>query len=538
MSSTDKSPTTVRRASPTPAIKTQQSLPFELPLVASTSARTPSSTSTGLTPVTRLWLGIYLPALALEALGRDNTATARAVFDDKGGVRQVLLANAAAISAGINPGLSVNSALALLPLLELEQRDVQCERRALLSLAGWAEQFTSFVTVEAPTILLLELAGSLRLFYGLQALRQKISAGLGEQGFSAALAIAPTPLAATWLARAGQRVCIQDMLKLTSVLSVLPLTCLGWPTSVYESLYGMGISRIGDCLRLPRQGFAKRFGACRLLELDRAVGRLPDPRISYRTPERFSVDYELTEELSDSDLILNICQPLLQKLEHFLLFRQLAVQRVKFSFFHFRHATTCVSLGCVQPDRALKHWFDLLRIRFDRLLFPAPVIAIRLRAGQGQAMSVDTEVLPFNKKDRRNQNGPIEHLVERLGARIGNALVHGVTTVAEHRPQYAGRPELLLDRRPQGSPTPACWPVSRPLWMLAQPEPLTLDADRPVYQGTLVFEEGPERLETGWWDEDGIARDYFVAVNPRGMRLWVYQNRNKENGWYLHGIFA
>jgi protein ImuB len=342
----DKSPASLRGANPAPSVKRQQSLALEpLPAAKRESPRA--------TPVTRLWLCIHLSALPLESLRRDSTNSVRAVFDEQDGMRKVLLANREAQSAGIRPGFSVNAALALLPALELEQRDVQCEQRSLLDLAGWAEQFTSFVAIEAPTVLLLELAGSVRLFTGLQELRQTISEGLGEQGFSAALAIAPTPLAATWLAKAGHRVCIQDMANLGSALGALPLTCLGWPSSVCESLYGMGISRIGDCLRLPRQGFAKRFGAGRLLELDRAVGRLPDPRVSYRTPERFVTDYELEEELSDSELILNACRVLLQKLEQFLLTRQLAVQRIKFNFFHLQHPAGVCRYRCftVQQKR-------------------------------------------------------------------------------------------------------------------------------------------------------------------------------------------
>ena len=538
-----QSPATARGASPTPSVKEhrqeQQSLSLELPLVKTTlPANTRVRTATRALPVTRLWLCIHLPALALEALHR-GADVARAVFDDQDGIRKVLLANDEARSAGIRAGFSVNAALALLPELELEQRDLQCEQRTLLSLAGWAEQFTSFVAVAAPTILLLELAGSVRLFAGLQRLRQVVSDGLGEQGFSAALAIAPTPLAATWLAKAGRRVCIQDAANLTSTLSALPLTCLGWPLSVYESLQGMGISRVGDCLRLPRQGFAKRFGTGRLLELDRAVGRLPDPRVSYRTPERFVADYELEEELSDSDLILNVCRILLQKLEQFLLTRQLTVQRIQFSFFHLQHPATSLPLGCVQPDRAVKHWFELLSIHFEQLPLPAAAIAIRLRAGQGQAVSAKTEILQFTKKDKQRQDLSIAHLIERLGARIGNGLVHGVSTVAEHRPHYAWRPELMLERLPQREVNiPGLANMQRPLWLLTQPQALAVQGDKPVYQGVLTLEDGPERLETGWWDDDGITRDYFVAANKMGARFWVYRNRGKDKGWYLHGIFG
>jgi len=537
MSTANKSPSIVRRASTAPSaikrseVSPQHSLALELPV---TAAKTP----TRATPVERLWLCIYLPALPLEALGSsEDDEMSRAVFEDRDGIRKVLLANPHATAAGITAGLSVNAALALLPTLELEPRDVQCEQRTLLNLAGWAEQFTSFVAIDAPAVLLLELAGSLRLFGGLQELRQTIARDLGKQGFTAALAIAPTPLSATWLAKAGRRVCIQDMANLTGAVSALPLICLGWPEPVYDSLYGMGITGIGDCLRLPRSGFVKRFGSGCLLELDRAVGRLPDPRVSYRTPESFSAEHEFTEELSDSELILNVCQGLLQRLEQFLLTRQLAVQRITFSFFYLQYPATYLPLGCVQPDRAVKHWFELLRIRFERLQLLAPIIAVCLRAGPGQVLFADMDMLPFyknNKQDKQRQSRSIEHLVERLGARIGDESVHGVTTVAEHRPHYAWRRERLLNDLPHCETLA----VRRPLWMLTYPEPLSTRDRQPVYQGVLQLTEGPERLETGWWDEGGIARDYFVAVNLKGVHLWIYRNRTKDGGWYLHGIFG
>ena len=571
MSPVNKSPTVVRRSSPTPSIEKQKQQatspqrslelePLELEPLELESPEAANDRRVQAAPVERLWLCVHLPVLPLEAL-TGNTSdsdddSARAVFDDVDGIRKVLMANDAAVAASIGPGLSVNAALALLPTLELEQRDVQCEQRTLLSLAEWAEQFTSFVTVDAPTILLLELAGSIRLFSGLRALRRKVSDGLGELGFTASLAIAPTPLAATWFARVGKRVCIQDMANITSAVSALPLSCLRWPDKTCELLYGMGMSQLGDCLRLPRQGFAKRFGAGRLLELDRGVGRLPDPRVSYRTPARFSAEYELCEELGDSELILVACEQLLQKLEQFLLTRQLAVQRLLFSFFHLQHPATRLPVGCVQSDRSARHWIDLLRIRFERVELAGPVIAIQLRAAEGQAMSAATGALQFQKKDAQQRNLSIEHLVERLGARIGDERVHGVTTVAEHRPQYAWRRESSSHPVRQCPAMPGFWYeheapqllanscktnsllLRRPLWMLDQPEPLAVRDHSPIYQGRLKIVDGPERLETGWWDEDGIARDYFVAANPGGAHLWIYRNRSKDGGWYLHGVFG
>ena len=82
--------------------------------------------------------------------------------------------------------------------------------------------------------------------------------------------------------------------------------------------------------------------------------------------------------------------------------------------------------------------------------------------------------------------------------------------------------------------------TNRPLWMLREPKRLSIDNGMPVYKGVLDFITGPERLETGWWDHDGISRDYFMAVNPAGVCLWIYQNcGGKGSGdWYLHGKFG
>jgi protein ImuB len=258
-------------------------------------------------------------------------------------------------------------------------------------------------------------------------------------------------------------------------------------------------------------------------------------------PEQFCAERELCEEQSDRELILHACHEVLEKLERFLLTRQLAVQRVRFRFFHLREPATSLTLGCVQADRTAKHWFSLLSIRFDRLQLPAPVIAIHLCAGKKQSFTVTTSELRFDKTAKQHEGSPMTHLVERLCARIGQELVHGVVTVAEHRPQYAWQPQEPLQQVPHCPAVTNGWydeRLRRPLWMLSEPRPLAVEHNQPYYQGTLRLLDGPERLETGWWDEAGIARDYFVAVNPKGIRLWVYQDRNKESAWYLHGIFG
>ncbi len=489
-------------------------------------------------PITRrLWFCVYLPQLPLEAGGPGDSA--RVVVEERQGIHRVLLACPRAQAAGIAPGQSANAALALLPELHIEERSEVGEQQALENLAGWLEQFSSMVSFAGPDVLLVEIAGSLRLYGGLLKLRQQIAAGLGQQGFTASLAIAPTPLAATWLARGGRRACVREPANIGAALRALPLSCLDWPTATCESLAGMGVRNIGECLRLPREGFARRFGPQRLLELDRALGRLPDPRTSWRAPERFCADYDMTEEQSDRELLLAICRELLQSHERFLLARQLGVQSIQFSFFHLRSPATVLRLGCVEAERHADRWFDLLRLQFEKLVLPEPVIAVRLQGGHAQALRTESGRLVFRGKTTgRGIRFSIAQLAERLVARVGRQSVAGVAAVAEHRPQLAWRPRNLLQEKSLAEVSTAGERLQRPLWMLSEPARLHVDEGYPLHQGRLQILDGPERLETGWWDEDSIARDYYTAINPRGMRLWVFRTRNRDADWYLHGFFG
>jgi protein ImuB len=525
----------MRAGTPTPANIRKQSqnpqhaLALDEPV---TPPRTPSATA-----VRRLWFCAYLPQLPLEASG--PATGARVVAEEQQGIHRVLLACPEALKAGVQPGQSVNAALALLPMLRIVERSLLSEQQALEALATWLERFTSVVCIADRDVLLLEIAGSLRLYGGLLNLRKQIAAGFERQGFSASLAIAPTPLAATWLARAGRRSCIQDPANLASALRPLPLACVDWPAAIRGAIASMGITNIGDCLRLPREGFARRFGPQRLLELDRALGHLPDPRPSWRAPETFCAEYEMTEERSDREGLLAICRELLLLLEKFLLTRQLGTQRLQFSFFHLRAPATQLFLGCARPERVAEHWFDLLRIRFERVALAEPVIALRLYGGRNQALQAESGRLAFHDKaGGQRLRYSMSQLAERLAARIGVQSVQGVAIVAEHRPQRDWCLQNLLGDRAATTLSAIRRSLQRPLWILPEPTLLCVEQGYPMHLGRLTLLEGPERLETGWWDEEAIARDYYTAVNPYGMRLWVFRNRKRTASWYLHGFFG
>jgi protein ImuB len=170
---------------------------------------------------------------------------------------------------------------------------------------------------------------------------------------------------------------------------------------------------------------------------------------------------------------------------------------------------------------------------------PEAVIAVRLRSGLSQPLQAETARLNFHRKDgKQRRRYSIAQLAERLIARIGDQSVNAMAMVAEHRPEYAWSAQSPLADWSVSTLTSKDY-IKRPLWMLPEPFLLPEDSGYPLHKGCrLTLLNGPERLETGWWDEDGISRDYYTAMNGAGIRLWVFRNRQRAPDWYLHGIFG
>ena len=77
----------------------------------------------------------------------------------------------------------------------------------------------------------------------------------------------------------------------------------------------------------------------------------------------------------------------------------------------------------------------------------------------------------------------------------------------------------------------------RPLWLLPVPRKLKTSHGHPQLQGRLQLQPGRERIESGWWDEQDLARDYYIATSRSGSRYWIYRELTGERGWYLQGVF-
>jgi len=212
----------------------------------------------------------------------------------------------------------------------------------------------------------------------------------------------------------------------------------------------------------------------------------------------------------------------------------------------------------------------LLRERLERSKLAAPVSELELVAEEiAVGAGANLELFPNAQSEATSLN----RFIERLSARLGPQAVTGLKVISDHRPERSQRFEPLAgtagtrrgktieiakrkgastgktrpesNRKTFGETTGARLP--RPAWIMETPLELKLQRRQPVYGSPLKLLAGPERIESGWWDDALVARDYFIAENTLGQLLWIYReydpiekdkNKTDGKGWYLQGLFG
>jgi protein ImuB len=224
---------------------------------------------------------------------------------------------------------------------------------------------------------------------------------------------------------------------------------------------------------------------------------------------------------------------------------------------------TVVAFALAAPAREPAHLVTVLRERLARVVLPAPVESILLASKLVTPLAArNLGLLPG---DHDQATVP---LLDRLRARLGEASVTRVAPHPEHRPERASRssgtaattgpgakeksreqisPGATKGFAPEGAPATADAPLAsrrlpsapRPLWLLEPPRPLRTPPDHRPW----VLHDGPERIESGWWDGNDVRRDYFVAESPSGGRIWIYRDGRRgfgegDGAWFVQGFFA
>lgn len=460
------------------------------------------------------------------------------------------------------------------------------------ALASIALGFTPRVALVDEAVL-LEVAGSLRLFGGLsrlaQQLEQRASQFFASNMADVHMVRAQGATSLIALGRLRQRhhppgsVC-----KRVADLPMHTLTAARPHLGVLERI---GCRSWDDLLRLPRDGVARRFGAPLLEALDRARGHAPDSYPWRVLPERFDEKLELDALVVHAPALMAGFERLLLHLQAWLLGRQSGLCACRLVWHLDKRRDVAPSgelvVRTAQPAQDLRHVARLIAEQLAQQRLPAPVHSVSLQSLETEKLLHSAAATSSLLLQARQQGDSAVELIERLSARLGQAQVQAWQPRADHRPEQMQRWVSWVSGVKAHDAIQSIAESSRadwdfglndvkngdlyPSWLLPEPLRLAVAGDSPVYQGPLVRLAGPQRLEaTGWLmagdTDDGTReegcgpgasarshppamRDYFIYRSLQAGLLWIYSERlpvgmsshaaqSQARAWYLHGFFA
>jgi len=474
-----------------------------------------------------LWACLALPQLPLEVAFRGCPDHGpHLLYNETGQRLLVVQADATAQAAGIHAGQSLSAARALLPAVLAKPQQRHAEQSVHETLAAWAYGFSSQVlclpaSAQMPAALALEVGGSLKLFDGWPNLSSQLRHGLQQLGHAHSLACAPSVAGARLLASAGHDgMALNDQPQLRRALAQLALTQAGLDARQLAALHAMGLRRLGEVFTLPRPELARRLGPELLNWLDRLLGHSPDPYPPYRPAthffQRIEFDYAIQTHMALQFALHRLCR----ELAAFVFARAGGVLHFTLELEHEDLPASTIAVGLRQAMNAPDALFDAARGRLEHAALPAAVVALALRARDLPPMAPERRDL-FDPGPRGDLDLP--GLIERLRTRLGDDAVCQLQHYPDHRPEYAWRIG-------EGKAAAADGAKHRPHWLLLRPIPLR--------NRVLRILRGPERIETGWWDDHDVRRDYVIAELDTGQHAWLFRDAGSEGAWMLHGLFA
>lgn len=473
---------------------------------------------------------------------------------------------------GLVPGMAVTLARAQVRGLDIRPADPEDDLAALRRLAILAARRWSPVTaLSGSDGLFLDIGGTAHLFGGEETMIRHIVRLLARAGFTARIAVADTAGAAWALARHGGEpvtICPPDTQE--EALAGLPTSALRIDEAAIELLQRLGINRVGQLAVLPRAPLVRRFGAATILQLDRALGRMPEPLDPVIPPQAIIAQQRFAEPIATAEAIEHWLGELVSKLAVALEDAGLGVQALECIADRVDGVPQRIRIGLARPSRDPAHLLRLLKRRIEDVEPGYGIDAIALHVRRAAPLGPQ----PVTERLDEEAAPDIATLVDTLATRIGLQRMWRMRAVESDVPERAAvrmavldsperggaRPRIddvgQLDRNPAPHPWHPQWP--KPARLLHRPERLDhVIAELPdhaprrfTWRGQphrVVRADGPERIYGEWWKRAAEAdqvRDYFRVEDESGRRYWLFRHGDGEQrasgdlSWYLHGVFG
>lgn len=525
-----------------------------------------------------VWLPNW-PIQCRTGLRSELNECAFVLFSESARGLRITACSEKAATRGIRPGISLAEARGLCEgvyhdkaaptTLIAEPTNPIADLNVLKQLALQCQTYSPIVGIEeseTPESLLLDITGCETHFGGEQALAQQLWDELSFFHYQAQIAIADTLGAAWAMAHFGVStncpVCVIPEGQHFRTLRNLPVAGLRLTPRILEILDKLDLRVIGQLEKLPRTTLPARFGKELLRRLDQAWGVAHELILPEHVHEMFHAVWNSEEPLSNRETLEFVQQGLLDQILAELQPLRRGVRELQCRFTGAADTLT-LTLRLVQPSVNRRHLWDLLRLEWERQerIFhqsdsAAPrcmtegMTSIRIEIIGTAPLKVRQQTL-FDLEPDQKQAQAFRQFVERLSSRLGSQSVFKCNPSPDAQPEYSctsvAWDETASDlNAPPADPWEMALARSRPLRLLSPPEllrvvlPVVTIPPPWIWRGTqhlrVIRSWGPERIETGWWREQDVQRDYYRIETGRGQHFWIFQCL-KTNQWFLHGTY-
>ncbi|MEE2640708.1 MAG: hypothetical protein VX768_08790 [Planctomycetota bacterium] len=498
------------------------------------------------------------------------------------------------------------------PFFRIFQHVPQEDREALQALACEMDSYSPIVGLQTgtaqPDCIFLDITGLDALFGGENSLANQVVQFCRSLGYLVRIGVAHTIGFAQALAQHAtnqnssqvilprQDCQSPEISRDNPAFRELPVECLRLSHHTTETLFQLGIFRIGQLLAIPRRELFSRFGNEVHHRLDQMSGEIEEPIQACPRPREFHAEQLLDHPTNHRETIEVILERLITKICQQLKSSQQGGLQWTLRLYGQHRLPVKLQVRLFAPTALPDQVTQLARMQLEQLLQPERNGKTRKRSSSSDptckmngnrrwirldgkpldiheiTVTVTSSVLLENRQRQLFDENPradkqaLAHLINRLSGRLGHRNVVVPSMVSGNQPEqaYQLKPLVHSGRRQHSKtflPAHSSHALSRPVRMYHPPRPVevvTLSPGNPTTENDhripsarshspvlltvenrrlkVVRHWGPERIETGWWRGSLVRRDYWKVETGSNQQFWVYFDLRKRC-WFLHGEF-
>lgn len=456
-------------------------------------------------------------------------------------------ANIPAQKLGVDAGMVLADARALIPSLQVLDDKPGLADKLLLRFAEWFIRFTPYAAIDPPDGIILDATGCSHLWGGDKCYLTEMTNRLQHHGYHVCAAISGTAGASWAVARFGQTLSVIENGQQMEALFALSPAALRLEADTVERLHKLGLLQIKDFVNMPRSALRRRFGKALIQRLDQAFGWEEEIIHPVQPVQPYQERLPCLEPIVTATGIEIALQQLLENLCSRFQKEQKGLRVANFKCYRVDGKIEQVNIGTNRPSHNPVHLFKLFETSLSSI---EPDLGIELFVLEAPKVEDHS---PLQEKIWEGSGGRedirLSELIDRIISKTGANTVHRYIPDEHHWPERSIKLSSSLQEKPS---TPWRTDRPRPLQLLSKPEPIEVAAPIPDYPPMLfrykgkVYNikkaDGPERIEREWWLDEGEHRDYYRVEDEEGHRYWVFRSghysEDKSWQWFLCGFFA